>query len=135
MSARVRRSVVGLAIAGGLAVGGTALANSPGNSNGNGGTVTKGPIPNEAVNEDGTIDPEVAPEFIPVVVPPGHPPGYVRLTDQQRHVRSVGGSDSIPVYAEDLTTQIGRMVDDVGFVANGEVVPDTVPSGTVVYHQ
>ena len=69
------------------------------------------------------------------MVPPGHPPGYVRLTDHQRHVRSADGSNSIPVYGDDLITQIGRMVDDVGFVPDGEPVPATAPPATITYHQ
>lgn len=137
MGSGITRRVAGVAVGAviiGLAAGGAALATSR-PSDGGGTTTsmpTKGPVPDAAFNEDGSIDPDLAPDFIEVERP-GDEPGYVRRTDIPLADRGV--ISTMPVYGPDLVTEVGRMVTGVGFVGSGEPVPEPSPSEVRILKQ
>ena len=86
---------------------------------------TRGPVPESAQLPDGSIDNSQVPDFIPA-------------TDGDRNVGWIWSADVLPaegeelvevvtVYADDLTTVVGRMFPDVGFIPLGsedEMLPD-----------
>lgn len=86
---------------------------------------TRGPVPDSARLPDGSIDHSQVPDFIPAV-------------DGDRNVGWIWSADAMPadgeervevvsVYADDLTTVIGRMFPGVGYVPLGsedEMLPD-----------
>ncbi len=88
-------------------------------------TFTRGPVPDSARLPDGSIDHSQVPDFIPAV-------------DGDRNVGWIWSADVLPadgqerveiitVHADDLTTVVGRMFPDVGFVPLGsedEMLPD-----------
>ncbi len=87
--------------------------------------VTRGPVPDSARLPDGSIDLSQVPDFIPAA-------------DGDRNVGWIWSADVLPppgedlveivtVYADDLTTVIGRMFPSVGFVPIGSeaaMLPD-----------
>jgi hypothetical protein len=92
---------------------------------------TKGTMPPGGPNGD--IDPRAVPDFIAVVVGNGDELGYVRkefLLPAPTTYSELPHSDPWPVYAEDLRTLIGHMVQGKGFVPLG-VDPATIPNRPV----
>lgn len=71
--------------------------------------LTKGPIPDDAINDAGMLDETRIPDFIPALDQSGEIAGYVR------HCALAAGG-AIPVYAEDLETVVGHMLPGQGFV-------------------
>lgn len=72
--------------------------------------LTKGPIPDDAINDAGMLDETRVPDFVPVWDQSGEKiAGYVRHCA----IRTGG---AIPVYAEDLKTVVGHMLPNRGFV-------------------
>lgn len=78
---------------------------------------TRGPMPDSARRADGSIDLSEVPDFIPAV-------------DGDRNAGWIWSADVLPVfgeerteivtvYADDLTTVVGQMFPDVGYVALG----------------
>jgi len=93
---------------------------------------TKGPIPQAAYLATG-IDAALVPDFVPVQSRDGTAvAGYVpkayllgQTTPTGASARPVG--DIAPVYADDLTTLVGHMYPDRGFVPLG-VDPNSIPT-------
>lgn len=78
---------------------------------------TRGPVPDSARLSDGSIDLAQVPDFIPAAGDEGNV-GWIWSAD----VLSPPGEDRVEVvtvYAGDLTTVVGRMFPDVGFVPLG----------------
>lgn len=83
---------------------------------------TRGVIPPDARLADGELDLSKVPDFIVALGRDGQPVGYVskdlvlvpQVDDTGRPV-----APTIPVYGDDLTTVVGHMVPDRGFVALG----------------
>lgn len=95
-------------------------------SSGSNATPSKGPVPSSAVY-GGNIDKNLVPEFIPALDQRGNQVGYV-AKDLAIPGPSAGPNDTpIPVYASDLKTQVGHMVNGIGFVPLGRSV-DSTPS-------
>lgn len=86
---------------------------------------TRGPVPESARLPDGSIDHSQVPDFIPAA-DGDHNVGWIWSAD----VIPVDGEERaevVTVYADDLTTVVGRMFPDVGFVPLGsedEMLPD-----------
>lgn len=86
---------------------------------------TRGPVPDSARLPDGSIDHSQVPDFIPAVDGGGNV-GWIWSAD----VLPPDGEErveAVTVYADDLTTVVGRMFPDVGFVPLGsedEMLPD-----------
>jgi hypothetical protein len=72
--------------------------------------LTKGPIPEGAINDAGILDETRVPDFVPAWDHDGEIAGYVRYCA----IRTGG---AIPVYADDLKTVVGHMIPGQGFVA------------------
>lgn len=87
--------------------------------------LTKGPIPWDAWQEDGTLDREMLPDFVPAadgdVVA-----GWAR-SDDVFPAAGARQSDIVAVYAEDLQTLVGHMYPDIGYVPLG-ADPSQLPS-------
>lgn len=78
---------------------------------------------------DGERDPKAAPDFIAVATGHGDEVGYVPkrfLFPDPTTSAVIPRSEPWPVYAEDLRTLIGHMVQGKGFVPLG-VDPSTIP--------
>jgi hypothetical protein len=89
----------------------------------NGGPLTKGPIPSQAI-QNGAFDKALIPDFIPALDRNGQVAGYVA---KDLAIADGAPTDSpIPVYAADLTTLVGHMYSGRGFVPLG-TSPDSVP--------
>jgi hypothetical protein len=71
--------------------------------------LTKGPIPEDAINDAGIIDETRVPDFIPALDPQGEIAGYVRYC-------ALHAGGAVDVYADDLKTVVGHMVPGKGFV-------------------
>lgn len=86
---------------------------------------TRGPVPESARLPDGSIDRSQVPDFIPAA-DGDHNVGWIWSAD----VIPPEGEASVEivtVYADDLTTVVGRMFPEVGFVPLGsetEMLPD-----------
>lgn len=86
---------------------------------------TRGPIPDSAWQDDGTIDMSQVPDFIPATDGDGTA-GWIA----SEAVLPAGGNRSlevIPVYADDLQTLVGHMYPRVGFVPLGTDPPTPPP--------
>jgi hypothetical protein len=72
---------------------------------------TKGPLPEDAANDAGMLADETRiPDFIPALDRrSGEIAGYVRLC-------AIRAGGAVPVYADDLTTLVGHMIPNRGFV-------------------
>lgn len=70
---------------------------------------TKGPIPQDAINDAGRLDESRVPDFIPALDQQGAIAGYVRYC-------AIAAGGAIPVYADDLKTVVGYMIPNKGFV-------------------
>ncbi len=81
---------------------------------------TKGLIPSDATLPDGSPDFSQFPDFVPASDRDGNIAGYVPV----RAVFIDPNDDNlpIPVFAEDLSTLVGHMVPDFGFVALDESI-------------
>ena len=77
--------------------------------------LTKGPIPDDAINDAGMLDESRIPDFIPALNRDGEIAGYVRHC-------AIAAGGAVPVYADDLTTVVGHMIPNRGFVP-GDVPP------------
>lgn len=78
---------------------------------------TRGPVPESARLPDGSIDRSQVPDFIPAA-DGDHNVGWIWSAD----VIPPDGEERVQVvtvYADDLTSPVGRMFPDVGFVALG----------------
>jgi hypothetical protein len=99
--------------------------------------VSKGPIPQSAITSTGEIDPTRVPDFVPVWSRDGsHYAGYVARAyvlglEEPRRTAIRDAVDAWPVYGPDLTTLVGRMFPDKGFVPLG-TDPQAFPDATVV---
>lgn len=85
---------------------------------------SKGTMPPPGPN--GVVDPSLAPDFMAVAGRDGGIAGYV----PKRYLLPVPGpplEPDVPVYADDLQTLVGHMVNGKGFVPIG-VDPGTVPN-------
>jgi hypothetical protein len=71
--------------------------------------LTKGPIPEDAINDAGMLDESRVPDFIPALDQSGEIAGYVRYC-------AIHAGGAIPVYADDLKTVLGHMIPGRGFV-------------------
>lgn len=71
--------------------------------------LTKGPIPQDAVDDNGRLDESRVPDFIPALNQQGEIAGYVRHC-------AIASGGAITVYADDLKTQVGHMIPGQGFV-------------------
>jgi hypothetical protein len=72
--------------------------------------LTKGPIPDDAINDAGMRDETRIPDFVPVWDQSGEAvAGYVRYC-------AIGAGGAIPVYDDDLETIVGYMIPGRGFV-------------------
>lgn len=85
---------------------------------------TRGPIPVDAMHADGTVDLSLVPDYVPALARDGALVGWVTRADALGApplATELGGKDvyEVPVYADDLETQIGTMVDGRGFVPAG----------------
>jgi hypothetical protein len=80
--------------------------------------LSKGPLPDNAWNEDGTLNWAVIPDFISVTNGDAIG-GWVRATDVLPTDGSFPLPDVVAVYGDDLTTLVGHMYPDVGFVPLG----------------
>jgi hypothetical protein len=72
--------------------------------------LTKGPIPEGAINDAGMLDETLVPDFIPALDHDGEIAGYVRYC-------AIHAGGAIPVYGDDLETVVGHMLPGQGFVA------------------
>jgi hypothetical protein len=71
---------------------------------------TKGPLPEDAANDAGMlVDETRIPDFIPALDRSGEIAGYVRYC-------AIRAGGAVPVYADDLTTRVGHMIPNRGFV-------------------
>jgi hypothetical protein len=70
---------------------------------------TKGPIPDDAINEAGQLDESRVPDFIPAWGHDDKIAGYVRYC-------AIHAGGAVPVYADDLKTVVGHMLPGRGFV-------------------
>lgn len=89
---------------------------------------TRGPLPDPVPElPDGSMDLARLPDYI------AWAPGYAKQLDLAQAYRATGGRVRVPVpiYGEDLTTLIGHLRLDRGFVPLG-VDPDTVTPSTTV---
>lgn len=82
---------------------------------------TKGPIPDSAWQEDGTIDMSQVPDFIPATNGDGIA-GWIS-SDDALPPDGTKSPDEIPVFADDLRTLVGHMFPGVGFVPLGTDPP------------
>jgi len=108
--------VIGAATA--LAVGASAAAPPP----------TVGPIPPSAFQPGQPLRAGLVPDFVPALDRAGNIAGYVRgdaLTGEPGTQLGPVVAPTITVYAADLTTIVGYMIPDKGFVAVG-VDPRTI---------
>jgi hypothetical protein len=71
--------------------------------------LTKGPLPDEAINDAGMVDETRVPDFIPALNQQGELAGYVRYC-------ALRAGGAIEVYADDLRTVVGHMIPGKGFV-------------------
>jgi len=114
------------------------------------GTPTVGTIPASAINSGG-MDTSQVPDFVPVIGQNGKVVGYIRKQDlfmQSAVPAGVGGAAgptlqdeqnraaaaTAPVYGPDLTTVVGHMEPNVGFVPLGSSpsqAPATVTPTTI----
>jgi hypothetical protein len=102
-------------------------------------TPTVGTIPASAI-AGGTMDASQVPDFVPVMGQGGKVVGYIKKQDllmQGASPAGIGGAAgptaqdqanqqaraTAPVYGPDLTTVVGHMYPNVGFVANGASPP------------
>lgn len=89
---------------------------------------TKGTMPPGGPNGD--IDPRAVPDFIAVAVGNGGELGYVRkelLLPAPTTYSELPHRDPLPVYADDLRTLIGHIIEGKGFVPLG-VDPAMIPN-------
>lgn len=96
---------------------------------------SKGPIPPNAFKPGGAIDAAAVPDFVSVTGPDGTIVGYVTkqvAIDPPLVVDRKGRPEAatVPVYGSDLTTVVGELVPDKGFVP-ADVDPASVPSRPV----
>lgn len=88
-------------------------------------TPTRGRIPAAAMQPGQPMDAELIPDFVTALDRQGNPVGYVpksAVIAQRAPQALTSGAfqpASIPVYGEDLTTIVGWMVPDKGFVPAG----------------
>jgi hypothetical protein len=93
---------------------------------------TKGPIPQAAYLANG-IDAALVPDFVPVQGRDGTsvagyiPKAYLLGSTMPTVTSSPPEGDIAPVYADDLTTLVGHMYPDRGFVPLG-VDPNSIPT-------
>jgi hypothetical protein len=93
---------------------------------------TKGPIPQAAYLANG-IDAALVPDFVPVQGRDGTsvagyiPKAYLLGSTMPTVTSSAPEGDIAPVYADDLTTLVGHMYPDRGFVPLG-VDPNSIPT-------
>jgi hypothetical protein len=96
-------------------------------------TLTKGRVPAGAMQAGAPLDLSQFPDFVAASDQQGNIVGYVPKADLAPPgaagalVSGVAQPGPIPVYGEDLTTLVGHMYPDKGFVALG-TNPDSVPS-------
>jgi hypothetical protein len=96
------------------------------------GHTTKGPIPPAAYLANG-IDAALVPDFVPVQSRDGTsvagyiPKAYLLGSSMPTVTSSRPEGDIAPVYADDLTTLVGHMYPDRGFVPLG-VDPNSIPT-------
>lgn len=96
---------------------------------------TRGPVPDSARLPDGSIDLSQVPDFIPAAGDDGNV-GWIWSADVmpapgEEHV------EIVTVYADDLTTVVGRMFPDVGFVplgAEDDMLPDPQQDRRLTIH-
>jgi hypothetical protein len=93
----------------------------------------KGPIPDAGFLPSGELDARLVPDFVSVYGRDGVsiagyvPKAYLLRTNMPSVSKEVPRLPDIPVYGEDLTSLVGHMVPDKGFVPLG-VDPATIPS-------
>jgi hypothetical protein len=96
------------------------------------GHLTKGPVPPAAFVANG-IDAALVPDFVPVWGRDGTtvagyiPKAYLLGSTMPTVTSSRPVADILPVYADDLTTLVGHMYPDRGFVPLG-VDPNSIPT-------
>ena len=96
------------------------------------GHLTKGPVPPAAFVANG-IDAALVPDFVPVWGRDGTtvagyiPKAYLLASTMPTVTSSRPVADILPVYADDLTTLVGHMYPDRGFVPLG-VDPNSIPT-------
>lgn len=90
-------------------------------------TASKGPVPADAFVAGHPVDKSKVPDFIPALDQSGNQVGYVARDLAMPDNANAGSEADIPVYADDLTTVVGRMVAGKGFVAIGKSAADVAP--------